>query len=126
MADEAFNKEWDHRITAIRDRAAMLLPKGALVRYCAYEEDADRLPVDNLDKVAVEGRCIFTQLHDSFYGEGKHYMSAEYLNPTWLQVCLLAEEMIHITKDEHHIFFEGVTVLKEENGVKYVDFDMGS
>jgi hypothetical protein len=126
MGEEDFEKEWDRRIVEIRERAARLLPRGSLVRYGAYEEDADRLPVDNLEKVAVEGRCIFVQKHDPYYGDGKDYVSAEMLNPTWLQVCALANEMILVTRDEHHVFFEGVTVLREENGVKVVDFDMGS
>jgi hypothetical protein len=34
--------------------------------------------------------------------------------------------MILITGDQHHVFLEGVHVLREENGVKLVEFEMGS
>ncbi len=121
-----FDQEWDRRITAIRKRAAEALPEDAEVKYSAYEEDANGLPVDNLDKVAVEGRCIFMQEYDPHFGKGKNFVSGEYLNPTWIQVCWVANEMIQVTGNRHHIFFEGVHVMREQNGVKLVDLDMGS
>ena len=126
MDKSDYDREWDVRVDAILKRVAKALPKGALVRYSAYEGDAEKLPVDNLDKIAVHGRCIFVQEHDPYWGEGKNYVSAETFNPTWLQVCMLANDMIHITGDHRHVFFEGVSILREENGVKIVNIDMGS
>ena len=38
----------------------------------------------------------------------------------------LANEMIQVTGDTQHVFLEGVTILREEDGVKIVDLDMGS
>ena len=126
MAESDFDEEFDRRLTAIEKRVAIVLPKGAVVEYSAYGEDEEGLPVDNLDEIAVEGRCIFVQTHDPEWGPGKNYVSAEMKNPTWLQVCIRADEMIRTTGDRDHFFLEGVTVLRLENGVKIVDLDMGS
>jgi hypothetical protein len=94
--------------------------------YSVYECDADGLPVDNLDKIPVEGPCRFVQKHESFWGKGEDYESAEIESPTWLEVCILAHRMILVTGDLHHVFLEGVSVLREEDGVKIVEFEMGS
>jgi len=126
MADPAKDEVFQQRLSEIEERAAESLPSGALVVYSAFELDADGLPVDNLDKVAVEGRCIFMQKHDPFFGKGQNFTSGEFSSPTWLQVCWVANEMIHVTGDQHHVFLEGVRLLKEENGVKYLDLEMGS
>jgi len=120
------DKDWDRGVTAIEKRLAKVLPKGAALEYSAYETDEDGLPVDNLDQVAVEGRCIFLQQAEPPFGTGKNYVSAEVQNPTWIQVCLLANEMIEITRDRQHVFLEGVHVVSEQNGIKMVDFVMGS
>jgi len=126
MADPTKDDLFQQRLGEIEERAAESLPAGALVVFGAFELDADGLPVDNLDKVAVEGRCIFMQKHDPFFGKGKDFTSGEFSSPTWLQVCWVANEMIHVTGDQHHVFLEGVRLLKEENGVKCLDLEMGS
>lgn len=126
MADPAKDELFQQRLGEIEERAAESLPSGSLVVYSAFELDASGLPVDNLDKVAVEGRCVFMQEHDPFFGKGKHFVSGEFTSPTWLQLCWVANEMIHVTGDQHHVFLEGVHLLKEENGVKYFDLEMGS
>ena len=119
-------KEFERRIQDIEERAAESLPEDALVIYSAYGQDAEGLPLDNLDQVAVEGRCIFMQKNDPFFGKGKNYVSGEAISPTWLEVCRLANDMIWIRGDQHHVFLEGIHVLREENGVKLVEFEMGS
>lgn len=126
MADPAKDELFRHRLGEIEERAAESLPTGSLVVYSAFELDADGLPVDNLDKVAVEGRCGFGQKHNPFFGPGKDFTSGEFTSPTWLQLCWVANEMIHVTGDKRHVFLEGVTLLKEEHGVKYFDLEMGS
>jgi len=126
MADKNREEEFSRLMEDIEQRAAESLPENALVLYSAFGTDKDGLPVDNLDEVAVEGRCIFVQKHDPFFGKGKDYVSGEYHSPTWLQLCAVANDMILITGDQHHVFLEGVNVLREENGIKFVEFEMGS
>lgn len=71
-----------------------------------------------LDAIAVNGKAIFVE---------NSYQSRIVENPTWLEMCLLANEMILATGDNHHIFLEGVvsTSLKV-NGVPVYHFSMGS
>ena len=82
------------------------------ISYSAYETDDDGIPIDNLDETAVHGTVRFYQRHNPFWdvnGEGADYLSSEVTNPTWLQVAKLANEMINITGDEHHVFLEGIS-----------------
>lgn len=57
---------------------------------------------------------------------GTDYTSPIVENPTWLQVAILANEMIKTTGDTHHIFLESIQLVKEENGIKQMEFWMGS
>jgi hypothetical protein len=68
MTPEDFDRERQSRTSAIQERAEELLKTECKVEYRVYETDADGLPVDNLDKVAVEGRCRFVQKHEPFRG----------------------------------------------------------
>ncbi len=107
MSEPAKDEVFQQRLGEIEERAAESLPVGSLVVYGAFELDAAGLPVDNLDKVAVEGRCVFTQKYDPLFGKGKDYTSGEFTSPTWLQLCWLANEMIRVTRNQQHVFLEG-------------------
>ena len=126
MTPDEFDREWQGRTAAIQDRAEEGLKTECVCVYSMYELDADGLPVDNLDKVAVEGRCRLVQKHEPFFGKGADYASEELVSPTWARIFVLANDMIQKTGDAHHGFLEGVTVLREEDGVKVVEFEMGS
>ncbi len=101
------------------------------VSYSAWGSEEDEFRI-NLDEVAVEGPVIFVQEHDEFWGPGEDYKSELVENPTWLELCLLANDMINVTGDHHHIFLEGVYQLKDKFGVTEKDwvkvyrFSMGS
>ena len=105
------------------------LPEGSepIVRYAAYPGD---VPVDNLDEVAVEGKVCFVQLSDvvcEICGPGQEYTSEELESPTWLQVAVLAEEMIRSTGNRQHPVLLGVMEGYEppEDGITYMSFKMG-
>ncbi len=63
---------------------------------------------DNLDETAVKGEVKFVQEHEGFWGEGSDYKSPVVKDPTWLQVALLADEMIQMTGDKDHVYLEGI------------------
>lgn len=99
----------------------------AEVYYSAYPEDAEETPVDNLDQVAVEGRCILVCDYDDFWGgEGEDYRSDVLENPTWLQVAVCANAMIQRTRDFHHRFLENVRLRTMEGDVAVYELIMGS
>ena len=97
--------------------------------YSAYPTDPD---VDNLDEIAVTGKVQFVSEAEDFFGNIKtraDYKSEVVENPTWLDVCLLANDMINQTGDNHHIFLECVDPVIDPNdpdGVKLYTFGMGS
>lgn len=118
--------------------------KKVYVIYSAYESDEDDDPIDNLDEVAVKGKCVFFAPQETFYGgeKSRSYVSPIMENPTWLQLCVLANAMIRRTRDGHHVFLEGVErtnsgdaiekIIKKlkldrlPSGVKVYEFCMGS
>jgi len=130
---EEYGKKLDEMNSAVESA----LPEGeeCFVYYSVYNME-NGLPVNNLHEVAVEGKVIFTQNHDGFWGAGISYQSDVIENPTWLDVAVLANEMIKIVGDYHHIFLEGVSpvyvatintyVRKVVGDVQYYEFDMGS
>jgi len=102
------------------------------VSFSAYAEDWS----DNLDEVAVEGRIQIQSEHHSFFGGmaeevREDYKSEILTNPTWLDLCLCANDMIHCTGDNHHIFLEAVHktgsfTLDDKSFILIYDFSMGS
>ena len=93
--------------------------KRRYVIYSAYETDDElNIPINNLNDVAVEGKVIFAQSGDDFFGNGKSYTSKVYENPTWLDVAVVANEAIEATGDDHHVFLEGV---HRSRAIRYIN-----
>lgn len=129
MSEVLFSKkldEMDAQITAaVKEKGKF---KTVRVYYGAYPTTPKGSPKNNLSKTAVKGKCRFVQERDEFYGgkKSKNYTSPVVENPTWLDLTVLANDMIATTKDSHHCFLEGLEKVKEENGVTYYEFVMGS
>ena len=104
------------------------------VYYSAYTYDENDVPINNLDEIAVEGKVIFRQKADGYHQDGgEDYESEVVEDPTWMDVCKLADDMIKATKDYHHQFLESIAPLKKddepvvtEDGVPVYRFGMGS
>jgi hypothetical protein len=96
--------------------------------YSASDSDERDVPIDNLDQVAVEGKVVFKQEHDPYWGEGKNYESPILENPTWLELTVHANRMMTTTNDLHHVFLEGVefTGKVQDGSVAVYQFSTGS
>lgn len=102
------------------------------VSFSAYADEW----YDNLDEVAVKGRIQIRTKHEDFFGGmamevRKDYESEILTDPTWLDLCLCANDMINCTGDNHHIFLEAVHktgsfTLDDKSFVLLYDFSMGS
>ena len=104
------------------DRLKQKTKKKILVKYSNYNTDKNGIPINNLDNIAVKGNVKFYQKKNKLYGENsKDFESKIIKNPTWFDIILLANDMIHTTKDNHHIYLEGI---KKKNNKYY--FNMGS
>lgn len=124
-------KKWQAAIEPMEKRVNEAIKKNGqkpYVIYSAYQHDEDGIPIDNLDEIAVEGNCVFVEMGDTFFGDGSSYESDVLYNPTWLDVAVLANEMIKTTGDMHHVFLEGVIHTGKEQGAgrNIVRFCMGS
>src|ERR1700694_3587244 len=64
--------------------------------YCAYTHDENDLPVDNLDEIAVHGKCQFNRAYyDERFGIGSFYSSDIMENPTFMEVFLVVNQMMN-------------------------------
>jgi hypothetical protein len=64
--------------------------------------------VDDLNLVAVTGRCIFTYPYlDLDKWSPGLYRSGVMENPTFLDISVIADEAVHTSQDFHHHFAEG-------------------
>jgi len=67
-----------------------------------YGEDSEGVPLDNLDEIAFQGEVI---LED----EIEEVRSNKVLtNPTWLEVCIEANNIITRSGNHHHVWIEGL------------------
>jgi len=89
------------------------------VRFSAYDtkshkglgKDTDWIVYDNLDEVPIEGRVVIFEPGDQFWGgdETRDYKSPILHSPTWLELCVIANEMMHVTGDMNHCFVESIS-----------------
>ena len=107
-----------------------------VVAYSAYTTDDKDVPIDNLDCIAAKGRIKFVAKVSPFWHNfgknpnpkhgGKNYESPVVENPTWLDVAILADDMIRTVGDFHHVFLEKISHRGEKDGIQIYGFLMGS
>jgi len=92
------------------------------VIYSAWDCDGDSVPPNNLYDVPHQGTFVVIAEYDSFWDEsgskGESYISEPVTNPTWLQLAILANEAMHVTRDFHHCFFESVDIIDDGKALK--------
>jgi len=122
--DDALDRIWKRVEVAVKASGQ----RKVRVTYSAYGTDEEDEPIDNLDEVAVSGKVRLVAERETFFGgaRSKAYRSPVLMNPTWLEVCVYANEMIKTTRDEHHCFLEGLQLQGQEEDVAIYEFCMGS
>lgn len=65
---------------------------------------------------------------DEFFGGkgSKPYRSKVMASPTWGDLMKCAEEQAKKTKDEHHVFVEGVEFLRKDKTITVIRLALGS
>ena len=105
----------DARDAAIQQRVHAALSAHGPVRvvHAAYDEDAEGMPIDNLDEIAHRGalRIVETDGRD-----GERFESEILTNPTWLDLLRVANAMIDALGYEDHVYLEGFEVTKRPRG----------
>lgn len=80
------------------------------------------------NEVFVEGDCIFQEtgwrgiVQKHYNPKCKLYFSKMIKNPTWKDVIKCGNRAAH----GDHRFLEGIRLIKEEDCIKYYEFDFGS
>lgn len=100
-----------------------------VVAYSAYTTDDKGNPVDNLDRIAAKGRIKFVVKVDPSWCNGTDYESPVVEDPTWLDVAVLADDMIRTVGDYHHVFLEKILKVShkgEKDGIQIFEFLTGS
>lgn len=134
MSDREWVKKYSDTMQPIQKKVCEAIKKNdqdCYVFYAAYKDDKDGCPIDNLNEIAISGKVKFVEQGDTFYGSGESYRSKVLENPTWLDVCVVANEMILTTGDKHHIYLENVVLTEkmlflENDKIKIARFSMGS
>jgi len=142
------SNEYGEKLDTMHKIIEEALPKGEErhVFYSAYKASKKtNLPVNNLNKIAIQGKAIIVQEYEEFWDRfastsedfsgnetvhnaGSQFQSSVLENPTWLDLAVVANKMIQVTHDYHHQFLENVTLLADEkiDGVQVYEFWMGS
>lgn len=89
------------------------------VVYSAYEEDNWGNPIDNLDDIPFKGKIQFVD-------EDEDFRSEIFDSPTWLQIAIVANQMINKTRNFHHRHFEDFDVFCNKDGIAIAKLIMGS
>lgn len=82
----------------------------------------------NIEDKICDGKVKFAVLWTP-WDDGKSeiwYESDVIENPTYLDAAVCANDMIHKTGDEHHVFLEEVLECGKVNGIKILSYYMGS
>ena len=120
----ASEENWEKAYFEIENQVESAIAGEVLISFSAYDSDENEIPINNLTDVVVKGKVKFISPKGIWRNE--KYISKVVENPTWLDIAILANEMILKTQDTHHVFLEDVEYVREEKGIKIYDFIMGS
>lgn len=128
MTEQEDDDAWMEALSKVLNRVDQQLGKNVLVRYSAYEDDADGNPKDNLDKIAYNGTLVFFHPRCEFYGgpSSRDWQSPVLTNPTWMDLCEQANDLIITSNDHSHIFLETIEIQHTVMGVTFARLGMGS
>ena len=97
--DKYFNEMLDYFNLILKNNI-----KGKVfVNYSAYNIDKNGVPINNLYDIAVNGRVRFYRKDNI-----NEYYSNYIINPTWLDICKIANESIIKLNDKDHIYLENI------------------
>jgi hypothetical protein len=116
-------RQYDRAAGVIQKRVKAAVGRKCLLTYEAYDLDAAGLPRDNLDEPCWQGRC---RIVGEETDDTPAFRSAELHDPTWLQVAVIANQMLCMRPATEHRFFEGIAEMGVEQDVAELMIQMGS
>jgi hypothetical protein len=111
---------------AIQDRVRQAIGRKCFVFFSAYALDNDNLPVDNLDDVPLTGKIVVRAGRVPGVSSSLGYQSPVMVSPTWLDLCIVANEQIVKTRDRSRCYLEQVDAIEAVGDIQFVALRLGS
>ena len=122
--DKAYASAYDAIQNRIRDRVG----RKCFVFFSAYTLDSDKVPIDNLDEVPVAGKLLIRGGRDRTRSGQlrKEYESPIVEDPSWLELCVIANNQISATHDRDHRYLEYIEVVENIGDIQVAVFRLGA
>ena len=112
---------------AIQNRVKASIGPKCAVYFSAYTLDSDQVPVDNLDEVPITGKLLVRGSRRVRGSQrSRDYESSILENPSWLDLCGIANDQIIATRDREHRYLEGIEVVENNGDVQLTAFRLGA
>ena len=123
MTEADLDKAHAAAFDAIQSRVRARVDQKCFVVFAAYKCDQDHLPIDNLDEVPISGNVkIRARGHRLPSGNPKKdYESAVLRNPTWLDLCAIANAHLVQRIRRRQMYLESAKVVGTEGDVQIVE-----
>jgi hypothetical protein len=123
-SDKAYASATD----AIQNRIKARVGPKCCVVFSAYKFDADKVPIDNLDDAPISGRVLIKANRDRTRGGhlSGDYESPIMESPTWLDLCVIANDQITATRDRNRRYLEHVEVVEKTSEIQIAAFRLGA
>ena len=123
MTEADLDKARAAAFDAIQDRVKATVNQKCFVVFSAYKCDQDNVPIDNLDEVPISGNVkIRARGHRLPSGNPKKDYESEVLrNPSWLDLCAIANAHLVQRIHRRQIYLETAKVVGTEGNVQIVE-----
>ena len=118
--------KWNKAYDAMQTKVAESCRGAVQVRYSPLRSYHDGTPMDDLDSVIAKGAvAVLDDKHHYEAGDQMLFISPIIYSPTWLDLAVIANDMLNRTMD-NHTFLENYQVIGKHGNVTIIALTMGS
>jgi hypothetical protein len=123
MTEADLDKARAAAFDAIQDRVRARVKQKCFVVFSGYTSDPDNVPVDNLDDVPVSGKVKIRASRQRLASGNpkKDYESEVLHNPTWLDLCAIANAHLVQRVRRRQLYLETANIVGIEGDVQIVE-----
>ena len=128
LSEADSDKAYASASDAIQNRIRARVGRKCFVVFSAYKLDADKVPIDNLDDIPIVGKLMIRgKRHRIHNGQAsKDYESPVMDGPTWLDLCVIANDQMAATRDRDRRYLEHIEVVGNRGDVQIAEFCLGA
>jgi hypothetical protein len=126
MTEADLDKAHAAAFDAIQNRVRARVNQKCFVVFSGYKRDQDNVPIDNLDDVPISGSIKIRASRERLASGNpkKDYESEVFENPTWLDLCAIANAHLVQRAHRRELYLESASVVCTEGDVKIVEICM--